>query len=628
MDTPLDQRPNPKELLEYIKNEELEQLRDKQGKLKIFLGAAPGVGKTYAMLESAIEERKAGIDVVVGLVETHGRKETEILLEKLEVLPKCVINYRGKDRLEFDLDLVIKRKPKLVLVDEMAHCNIPGARHNKRWQDIIELLDIGIDVYTTLNVQHIESLNNIITQLINIVVRETIPDTILERARAIELIDLPADDLIKRLKEGKVYISSDVIGLATDHFFRKDNLVALRELALRVTAEQVTAEELLHRMHGSIEKIWPTTERLLVCIGTDLMASKLIRAAFRMAKRLKTKWVAIHVEVLKKKLSEEERNNVIRSLQLVEQLGGQAVSIAGVNISKEIINFSKNYNITRIILGKSPRSRWKEIFNPSLANELVSSCNDLDLYILSNDLKNPKFNNYKKTKIYGFTTLISLGVAILCILINFLFFKYLGLSIAWNDKQFLANLGILLIGSQVIVYLGLLVKKQEVFFSNREQHTAVLHLLNKQLAHTRGIDQLLDIAIHHIAQVFDSEVLALLPEASGNNASLMYKLIPYADKNAKKPSVITLTPKEQSVAEWVYKLGQVAGLGTQTLPDNNAVYVPLLGSNGSVGVLRVLPRNANRLIIPEQLHLLENFCNQTAMALEVEMLQAESHHNK
>ena len=621
MDLPFNQRPNPKELLEYIKKEELEQLLDKQGKLKIFLGAAPGVGKTYAMLESAIEEQKEGVDVVVGLVETHGRQETELLLEKLEVLPKSIINYRGKDILEFDLDLVLKRKPQLVLVDEMAHCNIPGARHNKRWQDILELLDRGINVYTTINVQHIESLNNIITQLINVVVRETVPDTILERARAIELIDLPVEDLIKRLKEGKVYVSSDVIGLATDHFFRKDNLIALRELALRVTTEQASAEELLHRMHGSIEKIWPTTERLLVCIGTKLIASKLIRAAFRMAKRLKAKWVAIHVEVPKRRLSEEEHNNIIRNLQLVEQLGGQALTIGGVDIAKEIINFSKNCNITRIILGKSPRSRWKEIFNPSLANQLVSSCNDLDLYILSNEFKNPK--RPKKTRIYGTSIFIGLIVVILCTTINFLFFKYLGLDASWSNKQYLATLGILLVGSQIIVYLSLLIKRQETFFRNREQHTAVMHLLNKQLAHTRGIDQLLDIAIHHIAQIFDSQVLALLPEVSSNISPTVYKLVPYTRKN----SIITLSPKEQSVAEWVYKLGQVAGLGTQTLPDNNAVYVPLLGSNGSVGVLRVLPKNPNRLLIPEQLHLLENFCNQTAMALEVEMLAAESRHN-
>jgi len=625
MDLPSNQRPSPKELLDYIKKEELEQLLDKQGKLKIFLGAAPGVGKTYAMLESAIEQRKAGVDVVVGLVETHGRQETENLLEKLDVLPKSIINYRGKEIFEFDLDLVFKRNPKLVLVDEMAHCNVPGARHTKRWQDILELLDRGIDVYTTVNVQHIESLNNIINQLINVVVRETVPDTILERARAIELIDLPVEDLIKRLKEGKVYISSEVIGLATDHFFRKDNLIALRELALRITSEQASAEELLHRMHGSIEKIWPTTERLLVCIGTDLgAASRLIRATFRMAKRLKSKWVAVHIEVPQERLTAEERNNVIRNLQLVEQLGGEALTIGGVDIAKEIIKFSKNCNITRIILGKSPRARWKEIFNPSLANILVSSCNDLDLYILSNDFKNPK--RTKKTKVYGLSILISSIVAVLCIIINFLFFKYLGLSTSWGDKQYLVTMLMLLVASQVIVYLALLIKRLETFFSNREQRTAVLHLLNRQLAHTRGIDQLLDIAIHHIAQVFDSEVLALLPEVLSKTSTTTYKLIPYVRKNHKENTVITLTPKEQSVAEWVYKLGQVAGLGTQTLPENNAVYVPLLGSNGSVGVLRVSPKNPSRLLIPEQLHLLENFCNQTAMALEVEMLQAESHH--
>ncbi len=609
------ERPNPKELLEYLKKEELDQQKNLGGRLKIFLGAAPGVGKTYAMLQSAIEELKEGVDVVAGIVETHGRQETELLLKKLEVLPQATINYRGKDLLEFDLDLVFKRAPKLVLVDEMAHSNVTGSRHNKRWQDIMELLDRGIDVYTTINVQHIESLNNVIARLINVVVQETVPDPILERARAIELVDLPPEDLIKRLKEGKVYVSKDIIGLAVDNFFCQDNLIALRELALRVTAEQVNAEELLHRRGESIEKIWPTTERLLICIDSDLVAAKLIRAAFRMAKRLRAQWIAIHVERPNIQLSEEERNNIVRHLHLVEQLGGQTFTIGGTNVAKEIINFSKDYNITRIILGKNSRSNWKEIFKPSLANELVRFCNDLDLHILRGDSKNIKHftKTNQKFSTYVVNVVVTLTIIVLCMVINFLLYKYLGLSTGLRSKSYLISFFVMLLGAEVIAYLILLIKKQEKFFRMREQRAIVMHLLSKQLANTRGVDQLLKIAVHHISEVFDSEVLALLPDVSAKTHKLV---VAHSGKNFK----VVLTAKEYSVAEWVYELGQVAGLGTQTLPDNEALYVPLLGSNGSVGVLRVLPKDPNKLLIPEQLHLLENFCNQIAMALEVEKL--------
>lgn len=610
-------RPDPKELLEYVKKQELAELLNKQGKLKIFLGAAPGVGKTYAMLESAIEALKEGVDVVVGLVETHGRKETKELLDKLEIIPRFAINYRGKDRLEFDLDAVLNRNPKLVLVDEMAHCNVPGARHNKRWQDIVELLDRGIDVYTTINVQHIDSLNNIVAQLINIVVQETVPDPILERARAIELIDLPVEDLIKRLQEGKVYISAEVIGLATDHFFRKENLIALRELALRVTAEQVNAEELLLRTKDSIEKIWPTKERLLVCIGLDSGSTKLVRMGFRMAKRIQSDWIVLHIELSQMNNLEEENNRIIRNLRLAEQLGGQAVNFTGTNIAKEIIKFARDCNITRIILGNSIRSKWRELFNPSIASQLIRLGSDLDLYIINNDSNNIKsFNknyNLKKIKIYDIWLFIVMAVTLLSILINFLFFKFLNLRISWASKQYLVTFVILMLFSQTIVYLLFLLKQQKSFFCSREQSIAVLHLLNKQFARTRGIEPLLKVAILHISQAFDSEVLILLPTLEYK----IQKLVAYTKDYVK----IALNTKEQSVAEWVYKLGQIAGLGTQTLPDSDAIYVPLLGSSGSVGVLRVLPKNPNKLLVPGQLHLLENFCSHTAMALEVEMLQ-------
>lgn len=598
------ERPNPQELLGYVQKEELEQL---PGKLKIYLGAAPGVGKTHTMLTSAIEKIKEGIDVVAGIIESHGRHEIEILAKQVEVLPRNIISYKEQKLTEFDLDAAIKRKPQLLLVDELAHSNASGLRHNKRWQDIMELLSEGIDVYTTLNVQHIESLNNIVTQFIGIVVRETVPDIVLEKAYAIELIDLPPEELIERLKDGKVYVELDA-GLAIDNFFRKDNLIALRELALRITAEQVDAKVLLHRHGESIEKIWPFMERLLVCIGSDINDSKLIRTTFRIAKRLKAEWIAIHIEMQNLQLSDEERINIIRNLQLVEQLGGQSLTISGYNIAKEIIKFANDHHITRIILGKKNQSRWISIFKLSVADELIRSSDAIDLHILRADYQEnkSKIKHFEHSKQYNIYFLIITSNIILSWLMNFLLFKYLGLNIQWYNPKYLIIFSIILFISQTIIYLILRLKKQINFSRTREQSMATMHLLNKQLIKTRGTNKLLELAVRHISNIFDSKVLILLHDMYHED---------YLKAN--------LTLKEQSVAAWVYESGISAGLGTQTLPDNPAVYIPLIGSKSIQGVLRVLPKDPNRLLIPEQMHLLESFCNQIAMALEVDKLHSK-----
>jgi len=617
------ERPNPNELLGYVQKEEL---RQSQGKLKIYLGAAPGVGKTHTMLTSAIEKLKEGVDVVAGIIETHGRHEIESLIKQLEILPKNLILYREKQLPEFDLDAAIKRKPQLLLVDELAHSNAPGSIHPKRWQDIIELLDAGIDVYTTVNVQHIESLNNIVTQFVGIVVRETVPDTILEKAYAIELIDLPPEELIERLKEGKVYVSIDAV-VAVDNFFRKDNLIALRELALRATVEQVDAKVLLHRRGESIEKIWPMMERLLVCVGPNVNSAKLIRTTFRIAKRLKAEWTAIHVETPSLQLSIEERSSVIRNLQLVEQLGGQSLTISGYSVPKSIVNFANDHHITRIILGKSIRSRWAEIFNSSVADELMRSSNAIDLHVLRADYQENTHNfktcNKFKKCFFGLTANIYYTIVVVsivsCLFVNFLLFEYLGLDPSWHDSHYIVIFSVILLVSQLIIYLSLRFKRQENFFRIREQSMTTMHLLNKQLIKTRGTNKLLELAIRHISNIFDSKVLILLPDLSSatySNNKLTHKLITYPAIHANT----NLTPKEQSVAMWVYGSGILAGLGTQTLPDNSAVYIPLLGSKGSLGVLRILPKDPSRLLIPEQLHLLEGFCNQIGMALEVDRL--------
>lgn len=650
----MDHRRNPRELLKYVQREERSQSK---GKLKIFLGAAPGVGKTYAMLEEALVRRNEKIDVVVGVVETHGRKETEAFLEKLEILPRGKIIYRDKEFEEFDLDAALIRRPGLILVDEMAHANVPGSRHNKRWQDIMELLDRGINVYTTMNVQHIESLNNIITQITGVVVRETVPDTLLEEASAIELIDLPPDDLLKRLEEGKIYVPSDV-GMATEHFFRKGNLSALRELALRMTAEQVDVELLSHRQGESIERILPARERILVCVGPGPNSPRLIRAAYRISKSLHAKWVAVTVETPRLQAVEEDRQKVIKHLRLAEQLGGETRLIGGEDIVTEIMGLAHDLNVTKIILGKKNRSRWKDLFSRSLADELVRQSIDIDLFILRGDAekesvfkiswvspKTPKINYLISILTVSFCTVVNFFLSpylesstlIMIFFLGIIFVARLGFfwpaffasflsvlsfgffftpprfSLTVMDTQYIITLAVMLAVSQVIAHLTLLTKQQAEFTRLRDRRIATINQLNKQLARTRGVEKILEISVQHLCEAFNCEAQVFLPNKEN-------KLVLAAGNNMGNQ----ITDKEQSVIQWVYELGQLAGLGTQTLPENRAIYVPLLGTNSIIGVLRIFPKNGEELFSPEQLDSLEGFAHQMGVALEVDKLQEEA----
>src|SRR5262252_8850135 len=377
-----DQRPDPDALLTRLQAEEAQQSR---GKLKIFFGATAGVGKTYDMLEAAHERRKEGIAVVVGWVDTHGRAETEALLEGLEILPRRAVAYRGATLNEFDLDAALARRPALLLVDELAHTNAAGSRHTKRWQDVEELLDAGIDVYTTVNVQHLESLNDVVAQITGVLVHETVPDSILERADEVELIDLPPDDLLQRLREGKVYIPEQA-QRAIEHFFRKGNLIALRELALRRTADRVDAQMQVYRRHHAIADTWPTTERLLVCVSPSPLSRRLVRAARRMAARLRAEWLAVYVETpAQLRLPEADRERVVNTLRLAEQLGAETVTLSGHNVSEELLTYARTRNVSKIVVGKPLRARWREIVFGSVVDELARNTDDIDVYVISGE---------------------------------------------------------------------------------------------------------------------------------------------------------------------------------------------------------------------------------------------------
>src|SRR6476620_4007990 len=377
-----DQRPSPEALLEAARREER-----RSGRLKIFVGAAPGVGKTYEMLQQARARKQDGYDVVVGIVETHGRKETQALLDGLEIVPRKHLEYKGQPLEELDLDAMIARHPQIALVDELAHTNAPGSRHPKRYLDVEELLNHGIDVYTTVNIQHIESLNDVVAQITHVRVRETVPDSVFDHADAIELVDLTPDDLIERLKEGKVYIPQQA-ERALEHYFSPGNLTALRELALRRTAERVDEQLLTHMQAHAIPGPWAAGERILVCVGEDLRAAGLVRYAKRLADRLHAPFTALCVETRRSlQWSEVERDRVADTLRLAEALGGEAITVPGGDrsIADDVIGFAQANNVTHIVTGKSTRSRWFEILHGSVVHELVRRSGNISVHVIAGE---------------------------------------------------------------------------------------------------------------------------------------------------------------------------------------------------------------------------------------------------
>lgn len=644
----MSKRPSPEKLLLQVQEEER---HIQQGKLKIYFGASPGVGKTYTMLQDAAEKRAQGLDVVAGVVESHGRKEIEKLITNLEQIPLKEVIYRDKSLLEFDLDAILKRNPALVLIDEMAHTNAPGLRHQKRWQDIKEVLDRGIDVYTTLNVQHIESINDDVSQIIGADIKETVPDSMLEIADTIELIDLPAEDLLKRLQEGKVYVP-DQAKLAAEHFFKKDTLTALREFALRVTAERVGAQVLLYRAGETVKHIWPSKEKILVCIGPSIESLHLIRIAKRIANSLHTEWIAIYIETPKLKTTTAQRNRAISYLQLAEQLGADSHVLTGFDMVKGIMNFAKENYITQIIIGKKIQPRWKNLLFKSLADEVVRFSEEIDVYVMTSAVKpNPPKKELHESKVPWGTYAIALGMVIITSILNFLLFPFLkgsnlimiyllGIiavslfakvgpsifasvlsvlvydfffippfySFAISDIQYLFTLLVMLLVAQVISNLMILTRRlaHSSFFIQHQ--TSILHKLSRKLAQTRGINKLLDTSVQFLGETFHCQILALIPQN------------PHLAIMARYQTEIILDDKEQSIAQWVYEMGQKAGFGTQTLSFSKALYLPLLTSRNVLGVLRIQPWQENLLFTPEEMRLLEACAYQIAITLEVDKL--------
>ena len=648
-----DERPDPDELLARVEREEE---RAKRGRLKIFFGAAAGVGKTYSMLLAAKEKRQENMDVVVGLVETHGRKDTAQLLKGLETLPVKHIDYRGASLTEFNLDAALKRKPSIILVDELAHSNAHGCRHAKRWQDIEELLDVGIDVYTTLNVQHLESLNDEIGKISGIRIWETVPDTVFEQAHDVELVDLPPDELLNRLKEGKVYIPEQA-RLASENFFRKGNLIALRELALRQTANRVDAEMQDYREGHFIRDIWQINERILVCIGANQLAERLIRAGKRLAVSLKAEWTVVYVETPKlQRLPAEKRDAVLHILRLAEQLGAETVTLSSPDLSEAIIKFANERNIGKIVMGKPTRRGWKRFLLGSVVDELIGDAHNINIYLLgspriegSQELslyrksssfiaKRPKnmtgyvhavlitvvssvltwtmFEQFELSNlimvhllaVVFIATRFGRGASIFASVLNVAAFDFLFvspyLSFTVSNTQYLITLLAMLIVAIVISNLMADVRSQAKVAGHRERRAMVLYAMSKELTASQTEQEIVNTAVRHLYTEFSSRNVILLPDEHGN---LFYPMA--------KPLNESLLSADLSVAQWVFDHNEIAGQGTNTLAGAQAIYFPLSLKENVLGVLALLPINLRRVFLPEQKKLLETFLSQIAHAI-------------
>ncbi|HEX2437577.1 MAG TPA: sensor histidine kinase KdpD [Methylomirabilota bacterium] len=647
-------RPDPEALLARVKEEEA---RARRGKLKVFFGAAAGVGKTYAMLQAAREQRADGVDVVIGYVETHRRAETEALLEGLEILPRRAVEYRGATLPEFDLDAALGRRPALILVDELAHTNAPGSRHAKRWQDVVELLDVGIDVYTTVNVQHIESLNDLVAKVTGVVMRETVPDSVFEQADEVELIDLPPDDLLQRFRDGKVYMAAQAQE-AVEHFFRKGNLIALRELALRRTAARVDAQMRVYRREHAIEQVWPTAERVLVCVGPSPWSTRLVRAAKRMADQLGAEWIAAYVETpAQLRLPPEARDSVIQTLRLAEQLGAQTITLSGPTMSEALLAYARDRNVSKIVVGKPSRTRWQRLVMGSIVDVLVQGSGDIDVYVISGGREDgtpipavrrravptdagayataaavvatatgiawmlapvSELSNLIMVYLLGIVIVAmrtgrgpSLMAAVLSVAAFDFFFVPPHFTFAVTDARYVFTFLVMLIVGLVISGLTVRTRSQAEAAQHREQQTAALYAMSRELASTRGVDALLQIAIRHVAEVFRSQVVVLLPGPGG-------VLAPGAGGQFE------VDANDLAVGRWGFEHRQPAGLGTTTLPGASALYVPLLGSTGPVGVLGLRPSDRHAMDEPERLHQLETFAAQIALALERAQLSRDA----
>jgi two-component system sensor histidine kinase KdpD len=644
-------RPSPEALLEAARREE-----GRVGKLRIFVGAAPGVGKTYEMLQQARARKKDGYDVVIGIVESHGRRETEALLEGLEIIPRRRMEYKGQWFEEMDLDAIIARRPQIVLVDELAHTNVEGSRHPKRYLDVEELMSRGIDVYTTVNIQHIESLNDVVAQITHVRVRETVPDAVFDRADAVELVDLTPDDLIQRLKEGKVYVPKQA-ERALEHFFSPANLTALRELALRRTAERVDEQLLTEMQAHAIHGPWAAGERILVCISEDPRCAGLVRYAKRLADRLHGLWVALYIEDRRAlQLSDEERDRIADTLRLAEALGGEAITLPASDrhIADDVIRYAQENNVTQIVIGKSARTRWFEILHGSVVHDLVRRSGNISVHVIAGDTiagepipkksvraaeREDRFDPRPYIAALaavalalGFSELIAAWIgaansdlifltAIVAVAVRFGLLPSLLASVASSLSYnffFLPPIYTFTITdpTNVVAFVfftlvGIIVssvaargRTQARAAMERARTTESLYSFSRKLAGTGTLDDVLWATAYQTALMLKVRVMLLLPEGGSIAVKAGY------------PPEDILDDADLAAAKWAFENDRSAGRGSDTLPGAKRLFLPMRTGRGAIGVMGIDSDKPGPLFTPDQRRLLDALRDQGALAIE------------
>jgi two-component system sensor histidine kinase KdpD len=652
-----DERPNPDLLLAAIQKEDAKRQR---GALRVFFGMAAGVGKTYAMLEAAQKQKAAGCDIVIAYVETHGRHETDRLTEGLPMVPRKQVEYRGVTLSEMDLDAVLARHPRVALVDELAHTNVPGSRHVKRYQDVQELLEAGIDVYTTLNVQHVASRADTVRAISGAAVQEVVPDTVLDAAE-IELIDIAPEELLKRLDEGKVYLP-DRAEAALFNFFREGNLTALREMALRLTAERVGQDVRDYMQAMQISGPWKSGHRLLVAVSPSPLSAQLVGWTRRLADSLDCPWVAVYVEI-PRLLNEPEQTRLTRNLALARELGAEVITTTDADVVRGILRVARQHNVTQIVVGKSGEHPLREFLRGgSILHRMVRESGDIDIHVVrAEKAEKPagrplwRFPSQPDWRQY----LTSLGVVAVVGLLNALLDPLLGhrvvgsiflmtvvglalfvgrgpvvaaatlSALIWNyfflpprftlrvsNFEDVMMLAMYFVVALVLGQLIARIRTQEQAERVREERAIALYLLTRELADAASLEELVRRVVQHVTEAFKSPVAVLLAETPGKLAAHAHPLSTFAPSE-----------KEQSVAAWVFQHKQPAGKLTDNLPLSEALYLPLTTSSGSIGVVGIRLTQSSPLST-QQRNLLDAFTRQIALALDRHRLQENSEKSK
>lgn len=681
-----DTRPDPAELLARVQRDEARAVGadgmngPSRGKLKIFFGMAPGVGKTYAMLAAAQRLAAKGVDVVAGIVETHGRVETEQMLLGLDILPRKNIEYSGTTLHEFDAEAAILRRPDILLVDELAHTNAPGSAREKRWQDVQECLKSGVNVYTTLNVQHLESINDVVTQITGVPVRETVPDSIFDEADEVELVDLPTEVLHERLRAGKVYLGENAARAVdpSDGFFRKGNLTALRELALRRTAAWVDSELRRYKQDRGIRTIWAAGERIVVAVSPSPMSGRLIRAAKRMAAGLHADLLAVYVETPRTAdLSTGDRERLTQNLRLAESLGATTTTLGGQNAARELIAFARSRNVGKIVVGKTERPRWKELLLGSFIDNLIRESGDIDIYVVRGD--DAVVENREQARdvrsdsqapsvlrtLGGYALALALvgavtaigasvfsglelanismvylaavvvlaiwlgrGPAMLAAAAGVAAFDFCFVQPRWSfavsDVQYLLTFAVMLGVGLVIGTLTARTRSQAQLAADRERRTAALYAISRELAAARNAKEVAAVAVRHAHDLCGADAVVAV--------TVRGKTTPVLDvlAFAGSPDWFEDAPgRERGVAQWALDHGKPAGLGTQRLPASAGWYLPLVGTSGKLGILGLHPVDGDTRTArvggfdSSSLMLMDALTSQISSALE-RVLLAES----